>query len=103
MMNKEKANLFLDFYENLLTDKQKTICYYYYREDFSLSEISEILDITRSAVFDALKKSNKILEKFETKLKCVSSFNKRMAYYLEIKKFDVKEINQLIDACIETE
>ncbi len=103
MENKEKINLYLDFYESLLTDKQRKICDYYYREDYSLAEIAELLDITRSAVHDAIKRSDKILEEFELKLHCVKSFNKRMSYYEKIKGFGNEEVNQLIDACIETE
>lgn len=50
MMNDEyeKINEYLDWYESLLTDKQKDVMNMYYREDFSLSEIAENLDISEA-------------------------------------------------------
>ena len=51
----EIINLF-DVYETLLTDREKEIFKYYYYEDLSLSEISENLNITRTGVFNTLKK-----------------------------------------------
>ena len=42
MMDKsEHYNNLLDFYENLLTEKQKLVAHMYFREDYSLSEIAE--------------------------------------------------------------
>lgn len=99
----ERMNLYLDFYENLLTDKQKKICEYYYREDYSLAEIAELEEISRAAVHDAIKRSDQILEDLESKLHCVSSFYERKKYYEEIKKLGNEEINKFVDACIETE
>ncbi|MFV0479740.1 MAG: YlxM family DNA-binding protein [Anaerorhabdus sp.] len=103
MENKEKINLYLDFYEKLLTEKQQKICDYYYREDYSLSEIAELEKISRSAVHDAIKKSTSLLEELEDKLQDVASFKQRIELYRQIKKYNHSEINQLIESCIETE
>lgn len=46
----------MDCYSDLLTEKQQTYLEYYYQEDYSLSEIAQILDVSRNAVFDNLKK-----------------------------------------------
>ena len=43
-----EINLLLDAYENLLTPKQQEVMQLHYREDFSLSEISEELSISRA-------------------------------------------------------
>lgn len=57
-----------DFYGELLSEKQKTILDYYYNDDFSLAEISEIIGITRQGVFDAYKRANHLMMEYEEKL-----------------------------------
>ena len=57
-----------DFYGKMLTDKQFEIMDLYCNCDLSLAEISENLDITRQAVHDAIKRSDKILENYESQL-----------------------------------
>ena len=65
---KIKINNLLDYYGNLLTDKQFEMMKYYYQEDFSLAEISEKEHISRQAVHDSLVKSEAVLENLEFKL-----------------------------------
>ena len=60
--------LLLDFYGNLLTEKQQIIMHRYYEEDISLVEIGEELNISRQAVRDALTVSENSLTLFEQKL-----------------------------------
>ena len=67
----ELPNLF-DIYESLLTDREKEIFKYYYYEDLSLSEISENLNITRTGVFNTLKKVEEKLLQYEDNLKLMS-------------------------------
>ncbi|MEA4875009.1 YlxM family DNA-binding protein [Anaerorhabdus sp.] len=100
---KELMNYYLDFYEELLTDKQQKICNYYFREDYSITEIAELESISRAGVHDAIKRSELALEDFEKKLNCYESFNKRQEYYKKIKEFNNQEINKIIDQCIDTE
>ena len=51
MLNKsEHYNNLLDFYESLLTEKQKRVAHMHFREDYSLSEIAEHTLSSRSAV-----------------------------------------------------
>lgn len=64
----ELTNLF-DIYESLLTDREKEIFKYYYYEDLSLSEIGENLNITRTGVFNTLKKVEEKLLQYEDNLK----------------------------------
>ena len=97
MNNKtEKMNEYLDWYEDLLTEKQKEICTQYYREDFSLAEISENFDVSRSAILDTLRRSEKIMEEYEEKLQLVQKFHARSDIYDKIKSFGNKEINQYV-------
>ena len=103
MQNKILINDLLDFYGILLTNKQLSICKLYFNEDCSLSEISEIENISRNAVFDTIKRSEQLLLNYEKKLNCYKNYLERSRIYSEIKKFDLKDINYLIDKLIETE
>ncbi len=77
-MNKlEEMGILLDFYGCLLTEKQYTICDLYYNEDFSLFEIAESLDVSRAAVSDHLKRSNKLLLDYEEKLHLLQKYRAR--------------------------
>lgn len=70
----EIINLF-DVYETLLTDREKEIFKYYYYEDLSLSEIGENLNITRTGVFNTLKKVEEKLLQYENNLKLMNIKN----------------------------
>ncbi|PDO11278.1 MAG: hypothetical protein BLM47_03185 [Candidatus Reconcilbacillus cellulovorans] len=63
-----RVNLLFDFYEPLLTEKQRAILTYYYHDDDSLGEISELLGVSRQAVYEHLKRAEKTLEEYERKL-----------------------------------
>lgn len=78
-MELEKTKLMndlIDLYGILLTDNQLMIMEYYYMDDLSLSEIGENLNITRSAVFDTVKKSTSLLLNYEEKLKLLEKEKK---------------------------
>ena len=55
-------------YKSLLTDKQTDIFSLYVECDLSLSEISEIKNISRQGVSDTINKTKEILLSYETKL-----------------------------------
>ena len=103
-MDKFEVNDLLDFYDVLLTDKQLNICNLYYREDLSLQEISENLNISRAGVFDTIKRCETILLDYENKLKLSDNHQKRMVLYKQIKEYnknDVDIINDIVDKIIE--
>ena len=56
---KQRVNLLMDLYEDLLTEKQREYLDLYYHEDLSLSEISLIKNVSKNAVFDNLEKDIK--------------------------------------------
>ena len=57
-----------DFYGPLLTDKQNRCLQMHLFEDFSLSEISAELGISRQAVYDMLNRSEQLMQQYEDKL-----------------------------------
>jgi len=63
-----RINRLMDLYGSLLTKSQFDIMSDYYSCDLSLSEVSEIRKISRTAVSDALKKATDKLENYEKKL-----------------------------------
>ncbi|MBM7613631.1 YlxM family DNA-binding protein [Alkaliphilus hydrothermalis] len=72
-----EISLLFDFYSQLLTDRQREMIDLYYNQDFSLGEISETFEISRQAVYDTLKRTEKILYEYEEKLKLVKLFTSR--------------------------
>ena len=66
-----KFPLLLDAYGSLLTDRKRELLDYYYNEDYSLSEISELTGISRQGVRDSIKKSEEEILKLESKLNIV--------------------------------
>lgn len=63
-----KISFLLDFYGDMLTDKQKEVVDYYYNDDLSLSEIAENEGITRQGVRDAIKRAEEQLLEMEKRL-----------------------------------
>ncbi|WP_028611067.1 putative DNA-binding protein [Paenibacillus harenae] len=63
-----RINLLFDFYEPLLTEKQRTFLKYYFHDDFSLGEISAEFGISRQAVYEHIKRAEQVLEGYESKL-----------------------------------
>ena len=60
--------LLLDYYGELLPEKQKRLVEYYYCDDLSLAEISFDEDITRQGVRDAIKRAVNKLQAYENVL-----------------------------------
>lgn len=60
--------LLLDIYGSILSEKKKELLEYYYNEDYSLSEISELTGISRQGVRDSVKKSEEEINSLEEKL-----------------------------------
>lgn len=85
-------NDLIDLYGVLLTDNQLKIMEYHYMDDLSLAEISENLNITRSAVFDTIKKSENILIGYEEKLKLLYKENLKKEILENAYKYSKEEL-----------
>lgn len=74
MDNIVEKNLLYDFYGELLTKHQRQIYEDAVFGDYSLSELSESYGITRQGIHDLLKRCDKILIDYESKLHMVERF-----------------------------
>lgn len=95
-MNIEKmveVGFLFEQYKGLLTDKQREIVSLYYEEDYSLGEISENLNVSRQGVYDTLKRSEKILNEYESKLNLVYKYKEQEKFIKDIKDkiVDIKQ------------
>ena len=68
-----KALLF-DFYGPLLTEKQREVYDFAVGEDMSLGEIAETTGVSRQAVHDMVRRTDRILEEYERKLGLAEKF-----------------------------
>ena len=79
--------LLYDFYGDMLTKRQQEIYEDYYLNDLSLGEIGEELGISRPAVHDNLKRSEKALFNYENKLRLVERYqDNKKDLYLGLKE-----------------
>lgn len=66
----------LDFYGEMLTEKQRGIMELYYNEDLSLAEVAESNGLTRQGVRHVIKKAEDELINLESKLGLANRFVK---------------------------
>jgi len=95
LSKKEHVILLMDCYSELLTDKQKLYLSYYYEEDLSLSEIAEELDVSRTAVYDQLRRAIKAMEKYEDKLGLLEKHKERLSLIDKIEEEKNKNLDHI--------
>lgn len=99
-----RMNYLFDFYQSLLTSKQRQYMELYYLDDFSLGEIAEEFEISRQAVYDNIKRTEAMLEEYEAKLSLFEKFEQRSNYIAKLKSAILKpeatpeEIMSVIEA-----
>ena len=81
-----RMNFLFDFYQALLTDKQRSYMELYYLDDHSLGEIAESYEISRQAVYDNIRRTEAMLEEYEEKLNLFSKFQERQALLETLEK-----------------
>ncbi len=80
----EQIILLKDFYGPLLTARQQEVINLYYEQDWSLSEIASQYNITRQAVYDLVKRSERLLQEYEQRLHLVKRFQDTQAQIEEV-------------------
>lgn len=105
---KLEISMLYDFYSQLLTEKQRQIIDLYHNQDFSLGEIAEEFNVSRQAIYDTIKRTEKILYRYEEKLNLIHLFHSKMQYMEKVfseivklqeqanKYLQVQEINDQI-------
>lgn len=88
-----RLQLLFDFYGKLLKDKQRQYFEMYYQDDLSLGEIAELLQVSRQAVFDQVKRVAKQLEQYESKLQLLTRYEERHRLLGALKEELGKEPN----------
>lgn len=81
-----RINSLFEFYQPLLTTKQDEYMELYYGDDYSLGEIAEEFGVSRQAVYDNLKRTEKLLENYENKLGLLYAFEQRVKMVAKLKK-----------------
>lgn len=71
-----EISFLLDFYGDMLTEKQREVIEYYYDDDLSLGEIAYNQGITRQGVRDAIKRAESSLFEMEERLGLAAKFNR---------------------------
>ena len=69
-----EQTLLYDFYGELLTEHQRKVYEEVVLNDYSLSEVAENMGISRQGVHDMIRRCNKILNEYESKLHLVRRF-----------------------------
>jgi predicted DNA-binding protein YlxM (UPF0122 family) len=80
-----RMNYLFDFYQSLLTPKQRSYMSLYYLDDHSLGEIAEEYNISRQAVYDNIKRTEQMLEQYEEKLLLFQKFQERQTLMEKVK------------------
>ena len=99
-------SMLLDFYGELLTDKQRECFDLHYNEDLSLSEIAEQLGISRQGVWDNIRRAESFLEDVEEKTGLLRRFEENRAALEELlrkierlREISGEETRELADEC----
>ncbi len=97
--DKIRYGILFDYYEKLLTDKQKEYFKMSYFLDYTLQEIALEFNISRNAVFDQIKKTISLLDFYEEKLCLYQNDLLRFKIYDKLNLDDnnplVKELKQI--------
>lgn len=93
-----QINPLYDAYKALLTSKQQEYMELYYHEDLSLGEIADEFGVSRNAIHDNIKRTEKLLLDYEEKLQLHKKSRTREEIYGKIKSHTAdKTITELVE------
>lgn len=69
-----EISVLLDYYGQMLTEKQLEVAQLYYNEDLSLAEIAQFANITRQGVRDSIKRAEATLLEMEERMGLARKF-----------------------------
>lgn len=87
-------SVLIDFYGDLLTEKQQQALDFYYNEDLSLFEIAQHMNISRQGVRDFIKRGEKQLTDMENTLGLAGKFVKLSNQLDEVHSI-IRSLNDL--------
>ena len=79
-------SMLLDFYGELLTEKQRLCFDMHYNEDLSLSEIAEMLGISRQGAWDNIRRAEMAMEDVENKTGLIGRFEENRGALEKLKE-----------------
>lgn len=107
MEKRINTSLLLSFYGPLLTERQRQILRYHHEDDLSLSEIAELLGMTRQAAHDAIRRGENQLAQWEEKLKLHARWTRvceqLLACHAYLQSGDAERADQAILSLLEEE
>lgn len=92
-----RQSLLYDFYGELLNEHQKAVFSAAVFDDMSYSELAEEFECSRQAAFDLVRRINKKLENYESKLGLLARFSNAKDKMEELSKA-VTEMNSSVEA-----
>lgn len=98
----EQTMLF-DFYGELLTEHQRSIYADAVYNDMSLSEIAEEQGISRQGVHDLIRRCDRILQDYESRLHLVERFARAKETVKEIQKLSAETMKEIQEPSAETD
>ena len=91
-----EVSILLDFYGDVLTDKQQDVIDLYYNQDLSLAEIADEVGISRQGVRDSIKRGEAVLFEMEGRLGFLKNYRRsiKAAETIEALAKDIIDINR---------
>ncbi|ACD52188.1 putative DNA-binding protein [Clostridium botulinum] len=101
MEDRVEISMLMDLYSSLLTEKQRSVMALYYDDDLSLAEIAELNKTSRQAIHDLIKRCDKQLLSYESKLNLLQKSMRKEKYIMnfleELKeKYSVSDKDYLM-------
>ena len=81
-----QMTMLLDFYGELLTEKQRNCFSLHYNDDYSLAEIAEEMGISRQGARDLIVRAEATLSETEEKIGMIARYNERRAAIAQMSK-----------------